>query len=260
MASNKIDIWDGAEYSQNSSVQFETAIKFLHEQRFEGNESVLDVGCGDGKITHEIALLVAKGQVLGVDASPNMLKVAEQKFQRDNVKFQLEDAQTLPFNSQFEVVTTFFCLQWVPNKLAAFNGIVKSLKKEGRVIAIFPTVARLSEITNEVMNSSRWKKYFVNFGDPLITARDIQYDVYATQAGLTITQYKIEPIKTSFPSKKAIYAWLYAVTPHLIKLPTAQEKQDFIEDAIDIHLQEFPENKDGTCDAEFTLIKLLAKN
>lgn len=45
--------WDARKYSANSAVQYRIAMTVLAEHTFRGDEAVLDVGCGDGKITHQ---------------------------------------------------------------------------------------------------------------------------------------------------------------------------------------------------------------
>lgn len=259
MSNLKIDSWDGTKYNKNSSLQFNEAMTFLQQHTFHGHESILDVGCGDGKITVEIVKKVPNGKVIGIDASPNMLKIALQQTQYNNLSFQLQDAQQLEFTNQFDLVTSFFCLQWVPDKLAAFKGIFQALKSNGILLLIVPEVGRLPEITNDLMFTSHWQKYFIDFGDPLITAKDIRYDFYAKQAGFILQDYQIVPITSHFANRQSMCDWLFAVTPHLVRIPTVKEQHLFIENAVDIHLKEFPSQKDGACNAMFTLIKLIGQ-
>ena len=68
--------WDAAEYSRRSGLQEAMAQEVLALLDLKGSERVLDVGCGDGKITAEVATRVPRGEVLGVDASQEMITFA----------------------------------------------------------------------------------------------------------------------------------------------------------------------------------------
>lgn len=258
LSNTNIDAWNGELYNKNSSLQYEYAISFLHGQTLCGDEHVLDVGCGDGKISREIATLVPRGNVLGIDASVSMLQVADLANNLVNLKFQQKDAQQLNFDGQFDLVTSFFCLQWVANKLATFQGIYQSLKPGGRLLAIIPKVSSFSEASNKIMSEPRWQKYFVNYPDPLMTARDTQYDNYIIQANLQLLDYQIEPITVVYPTLEEACNWLRAVTPHLTRLPNDQEKDAFIRAAVEHYLQEVPLRQDGSCRVDHTIIKLIA--
>lgn len=69
-------------YVHNSELQRRWALAFLASnlQQLNGNEKILDIGCGDGKITAELSHLVMDGNVLGVDLSSEMLRLAQIKF------------------------------------------------------------------------------------------------------------------------------------------------------------------------------------
>jgi trans-aconitate 2-methyltransferase len=252
------DTWDGAHYNKNSSLQYNFAMGLLREQTWRGDKIVLDIGCGDGKVTREIAALVPRGSVLGIDASASMLQTAEQAENPPNLKFQLKDAQQLDFDQQFDFVTSFFCLQWVPNKLSAFQGIYRSLKPKGHLLAVMPMVSTLSDAPQKLITDSRWQKYFINYPDPSVAPRDTHYDSYVIQAGLQLSSYQIEPNTIIFPTREATHGWLRGITPHLTRLPNEQEKEAFIQAAVELYLQEAPLAADGSCRFDFTIIKLLA--
>src|SRR5213080_2523915 len=72
--------WDAAEYSRRSSLQEAMAQEVLALLDLNGSERILDVGCGDGKITAEIASRASKGSVVGVDPSRDMISFAQGHF------------------------------------------------------------------------------------------------------------------------------------------------------------------------------------
>ena len=67
-------------YAANSAVQQGWAREVIARLQLRGDEHILDVGCGDGKVTAELARAVPRGRVLGVDASPEMIAFAQQAF------------------------------------------------------------------------------------------------------------------------------------------------------------------------------------
>jgi trans-aconitate methyltransferase len=90
--------WNPAEYAANSAVQQSWARELIARLHLRGDEHVLDVGCGDGKVTAEIARAVPRGRVLGVDASPEMIMYAQKTFppaKNANLIFQICDARKI---------------------------------------------------------------------------------------------------------------------------------------------------------------------
>ncbi|RKT44715.1 class I SAM-dependent methyltransferase [Thiocapsa rosea] len=70
------DPWHGADYAHHSGLQAAMAEEVLAQLVLRGDEQVLDLGCGDGKISARIAAQLTRGAVLGVDASADMVVYA----------------------------------------------------------------------------------------------------------------------------------------------------------------------------------------
>ena len=68
--------FDGKKYQQASKHQKEWGSALIESLHFRGDESILDLGCGDGVLTEKLAVMVPNGKVLGIDASSDMLKTA----------------------------------------------------------------------------------------------------------------------------------------------------------------------------------------
>jgi len=92
--------WNAADYAANSAAQHVWARDLIAQLHPRGNEHILDVGCGDGKVTAELARAVPKGSVTGIDASPEMIRFARKTFspsKHTNLKFQVMDAREIRF-------------------------------------------------------------------------------------------------------------------------------------------------------------------
>jgi trans-aconitate methyltransferase len=90
--------WNAADYAANSAVQQTWARELIAQLNLRGDEHILDVGCGDGKVTAEIARAVPRGSVTGADASPQMIEFAQKTFspcEISNLKFQICDARKI---------------------------------------------------------------------------------------------------------------------------------------------------------------------
>jgi trans-aconitate 2-methyltransferase len=96
--------WNAADYAANSVVQQAWARELIAKLNLQGDEHVLDVGCGDGKVSAEIARAVPRGSVVGVDASPQMIKFARAAFPSGkipNLKFRVMDARKISLAALF---------------------------------------------------------------------------------------------------------------------------------------------------------------
>ena len=164
--------WHASDYSHESSLQKELAEKQLARLTLKGNEQILDVGCGDGKITAEIAARVPNGSVLGVDPSSDMIAFATKHFGPPNIKnlrFEVADVRKLKFQNEFDLVVSFNALHWVPEQAQALNSIRAALKPTGRAVLRFvPQGQRtcLEDVIEQTRQSARWSKFFTNFRCP----------------------------------------------------------------------------------------------
>ncbi len=104
------------EYSKNSEIQLTLADKLLENYSFRETGKVLDIGCGDGRITSDIAKKLPRGTVTGVDASKNMIDYAKKHYPKNffpNLDFVLGKAENLSFSKKYDHIISFNCFHWV---------------------------------------------------------------------------------------------------------------------------------------------------
>lgn len=94
-------------------------------------ERILDLGCGTGQLTAEMARTGA--HTTGADNSPDMIAQARRSF--PELRFELADARSLPFRDEFDAVFSNAALHWVPDPHAAAASIARALKPGGRFVA-----------------------------------------------------------------------------------------------------------------------------
>jgi len=92
-------------------------------------ERILDLGCGDGQLTLKIA--ASGAQVTGVDASSAMIASAQSK----GLDARVANAESLPFQGEFDAVFSNAALHWVRNQDAMLAGVHRALKPAGRFVA-----------------------------------------------------------------------------------------------------------------------------
>lgn len=122
--------FDGKKYEKASAHQKEWGQKLIDEIAFSGAEHILDLGCGDGALSVQLAELVPHGYVLGIDASRGMIETAE-KHRTENLHFKLMDINNLDFANEFDIAFSNATLHWIKNHEALLAKVLRSLKKNG---------------------------------------------------------------------------------------------------------------------------------
>ncbi|HEY1483217.1 MAG TPA: class I SAM-dependent methyltransferase, partial [Candidatus Acidoferrum sp.] len=101
--------WDATLYDDKHSFVWKMAAGLLDLLDAKAGERILDIGCGTGHLTSQIA---ARGaQVTGVDRSPEMIRQAREKY--PELHFEVMDATQLEFPDKFDAVFSNATLHWV---------------------------------------------------------------------------------------------------------------------------------------------------
>ena len=130
--------WNSSQYHQLSDPQFQWGLKVLDRLTLRGDETVLDAGCGTGRVTAELARRLPKGKVIASDVSENMLTTAKGYLAPlfdGRVQYLQADMADLPLNSEVDYVFSTAAFHWVKDHDSLFRSIYRALKPGGRLVA-----------------------------------------------------------------------------------------------------------------------------
>ncbi len=125
--------WDAARYQDQHSFVWRFGANLLELLNPQAGERILDVGCGTGQLTAEIARSGAA--VLGLDNSPEMLTEARRNY--PDLTFVAADASSFQFPESFDAVFSNAALHWVKDAEGAARSIAQALRPGGRFVAEF---------------------------------------------------------------------------------------------------------------------------
>jgi SAM-dependent methyltransferase len=125
--------WDPTLYDAKHAFVWEKARALVEWLAPQKGERILDLGCGTGQLSAEIA---AGGcDVVGVDRSPEMIALARNKF--PVLRFEVCDARVMPFENEFDAVFSNAALHWIPQAEQVVAGVARALRPAGRFVAEF---------------------------------------------------------------------------------------------------------------------------
>jgi trans-aconitate methyltransferase len=125
--------WDAGEYDAKHAFVYEKAKVLVDLLKPVHGERILDLGCGTGVLTAEIASRGA--EIYGIDRSVEMIQQAKSKF--PTLRFEVADATELKFDGEFDAVFSNAVLHWIPEPEKVAAGIARALKPGGRFVAEF---------------------------------------------------------------------------------------------------------------------------
>ena len=255
--------WNAESYHLNSSVQLEASQELLSKISFQGNESILDVGCGDGKITAMLSSYIPQGQATGIDSSPEMVLFANKNFKdsgHKNFKFKLLDATKIRFDKEFDMVFSCFALHWITNFNLFMEKVRKALKNNGKVAFTIPLgiSSPLEQATKELMESSTWAKFFTDYVDLWNNLNSSQYKKLILDSGFKVNYCEVISNKKIFDSRSSFESYVIQWYPHISYVDTNLKKA-FFSDLIDKYLEIEPSCIGKTVNFEFPRIDIIAQ-
>jgi trans-aconitate 2-methyltransferase len=252
--------FNGETYKKSSTHQKEWGNKIISEFHFKGNEHILDLGCGDGVLTAQLAELVPQGFVLGIDSSRGMIDVAS-KISSKNLEFKLQDINFLDYREEFDLIFSNAALHWVKDHHCLLDNCFRCLKQEGIVRFNFAAEGNCSHFFKVIRSAialPAFSQYFQSFEWPWYMPAIKEYEKLANQSPFKETEVWGEIADRYFPDKEAMIKWIDqpSIVPFLENIPEP-EKRAFRDYVVERMIEETLQS-DGRCFETFRRINLSA--
>lgn len=221
--------WDAAAYHQVSAPQTTWGHVVLARLALDGDERVVDAGCGSGRLTAALVERLPQGHVVALDRSWNMLEVARTNLRPTfghRVSFVRAALPALPVAGWADVVFSTATFHWVADHAALFANVFTALRSGGRLHAQCGGGANLHEaraLADRVMARPPYAPFFEGWPGVWTYAGAEETAARLLAAGFVDVETNLEAAPTTFATDADYRAFVTTVIyhPHLDRLPDA---------------------------------------
>lgn len=211
-------VWRADLYAQHARFVPELGQAVLDLLAPRIDERILDLGCGDGRLTAAIAGLGAT--VVGVDAAPDMLAAARER----GLTVQQADGHALPFDGEFDAVFSNAALHWMTRPDEVIAGVHRALRPGGRFVAECGGHGNTAAIRVALHAVMRQRRPYHPVNDPWYYPHPDDYARRLAAHGFEVREMQLIPRPTLLPTGMAV--WLETFTGSVFApLPPAERKE-----------------------------------
>lgn len=217
--------WDAGTYHRLSGPQLAWGRTIAARLSPAEGERILDLGCGTGRLTAELADAFPRVRFVGADLSQGMLEEARRS--STGVAYVRADATALPVAGAFDAVFSAAAFHWVPDHPRLFREIHRALKPGGRLLAQCgggPNLQRLLDRTHGLMESGAFRRFFQGWRDPWVFAGTAETRARLEAAGFDDIDVSLQPAPTTLPDRDGFASFIscVCVRHHVDRLPSDQ--------------------------------------
>jgi trans-aconitate 2-methyltransferase len=212
--------WDAHTYDRVSTPQVQWAEQVLGRLELRGDETVLDAGCGSGRVTAMLLERLPRGRVVAVDGSPSMIDAAREALPPDRVQFLVTDLVHLSLDAPVDAVFSNAVFHWIADHDRLFAALHAALRPggqlvaqcggEGNVAAFLAAMARVGGRKPYARHLAGWRPW--NFASPEATEERLRRAGFA-QARCWRSERRV------VPEEAASFARTVCLGAHLDRLP-----------------------------------------
>jgi trans-aconitate 2-methyltransferase len=213
--------WDAATYDRVSAPQVEWALKVLERLPLRGDETVLDAGCGSGRVTKLLLERLPHGHVVAVDSAPSMVEHAREALDPERATVFQANLTELKLDEPVDAAFSNAVFHWISDHDALFARLHAALRPGGRLVAQCGgegNVERFHDAAKQVGAEQPYADYLAgwqgpwNFAGAELTAERLE------RAGFTEIETWLEPYPVTPPDPTGFLRTV-CLGPHLEQLP-----------------------------------------
>lgn len=218
--------WDAATYDRVADPQTRWGAAVVDRLVLNGDERVLDAGCGSGRVTELLAARLPLGRVVALDGSPSMIEAARERLAAfgERIEYVVADlGQPLPIAGKVDAILSTATFHWVPDHDALFANLAAVLRSGGRLAAQFGGVGNIGSVKQALATIGDGWLGPAHFETPMATTRRLD------AAGFVDIECWLKDEPTSFETDEALETFLRTVilAPNLERVP-AEARAGFV--------------------------------
>jgi trans-aconitate 2-methyltransferase len=213
--------WDAATYDRVASPQEEWAREVLGRLPLNGDETVLDAGCGSGRVTRLLLDRLPEGRVIGVDASPSMIAAARASLPDERLALICADLLDLALEEPVDAAFSNATFHWVPDHERLFARLATAIAPGGRLVAQCGGEGNVAEVVRAVTAASAREPFARHLGGavPWNFAGPEQTEARLIAAGFVDVRCWLQE-KMARPGDPRAFARASGLAWHLDRLPS----------------------------------------
>ena len=240
--------WDAADYHAHASAQSAWGRELHARLALQPCDVVFDLGCGDGRLTAELADRVPEGRVCGLDSDADMIRFARRAYARHNLLFEEGDVRTFSFTERAGWILSSACLHWVPEHETVLGRCRHHLGAGGRILFQMGGRGNCAEIlaaAATLAGEPRWSPHLEPFTTPWSFYGPEEYQAWLPRTGFRLLRAELHPRDMVHEGPEALEGWVRTTwMPVLRRLPEALQA-DFIAAVVARHLRARPPDAQG---------------
>jgi len=213
--------WDSESYAKNARFVTDLGAPVLALLDPRPGECILDLGCGDGVLTKQIADLGCK--VVGIDSSPDFVASAR----RLGLDIIEKDAANLSFGPQFDAVFSNAALHWMTDAGAVIDGVVRSLRPKGRFVAEMGGHNCIKTIQSALIDELDRRGHDGKAADPWYFPTVEDYAARLAAAEFEVRYIALIPRPTPLPGD--VIGWLATFARSFTAVLPPEERAEYLE-------------------------------
>lgn len=213
--------WDAELYKDGAGFVAELGEDLISILKPEDNENILDLGCGDGRLTRKI-INYSNCNVMGIDSSQNLINAAKSI----GINAVHQDARTMNYKNKFDAVLSNAALHWMNPISNVIENVSKSLKTKGRFVAECGGAGNIYFIRKELQKLCKYFAIPYKKHNPWVFLTSVKCQQILLDNGFKIIEFK--HFKRPTPLQQDIDSWLTVFVDSFYSVLGASDQKLYI--------------------------------
>jgi trans-aconitate 2-methyltransferase len=223
--------WDGAVYDRISAPMEALGLAVLDRLELAGDETVIDAGCGSGRVTEALLARLPRGRVIAVDASPSMVAAARERLgDRERLEIREGDLLELEVGEPVDAVLSTATFHWIADHERLFARLHGALRPAGRLVAQCGGRGNIDElrgVAHAVQEDEPYAAYFREWQPPWNYAGPEETEAHLRGAGFQSARCWLQ-LAPQQPEHPRAFLSEIVLGPHCQRLP-ADLRESFLD-------------------------------